>query len=464
METPSTAGSLPPGPRKPSIIQFALTWRRPTASLMSSARTHGKRYTARLPFLPPTVILSDPEDLKELFKLPPDVVHPGEGGRLLEPVLGRYSLIMIDEDLHLEHRRLLLPAFHGERLKALTGLMKELIDRELSTWPTDRPVELHPYLQRLTLEIILRAVFGLEEGERLDKLRAAVNGVLKIANHPASLMLPTVKRYGSWLPVMRRLRRDLADTDAQIYAQVRERRGAMAAGTGPDAPDVLSMLLTARHEDDTPMSDQEIRDELMTALIAGHETTASQLAWAFSLLARNQPAVHKLREERQAGSGDAYLTATLNEVQRLWPVVPNAEPRLTMQPVTVGGHTYPAGVNLLPAAVLLHHDPDIYPDPYAFKPERFLDSRPGTYTWIAFGGGSRRCLGAAFATQEMKLLLQAAIERFEIEPGQAKPEYAKRRSITISPSSGGRVILRTRPQAQRPPVTRLRAVAGGLAQ
>lgn len=408
---------------------------------MASARRYGRRYTANLPFLPPMVILSDPDDLKELFKMPADAVHPGEGGRILEPVLGRYSLIMLDEAPHLEHRRLLLPAFHGERLKALTGLMSDLIDQQLAGWPTGRPIDLHPQLQALTLEIILRTVFGLEQGERLDKLRASVTGVLKIAESPVSMMLPTMKRYGSWLPVMRRLRRVLAETDAEIYAQIRERRDAMAAGTDPDAPDVLSMLLTARHEDDTPMSDKEIRDELMTALVAGHETTASQLAWAFTLLARNQPAVGRIRQERLAGDGDAYLTAAINESQRMWPTVPHAEPRMTKQPVTIGGHTYPAGVTLLAAAFLVHHDPELYPDPFAFKPERFLEARPGTYTWIPFGGGQRRCLGAAFATQEMKLVLGAAVDRFEIEPGQAELEYPRRRSITISPSSGGRVLL-----------------------
>jgi hypothetical protein len=446
----TTAGSLPPGPRLPAWVQFGLAWKRPTRSLLTSRQRFGKRYTIKLPFQPPIVVLSDPDDIKELFQAAPEAIHPGEGARILEPVLGRYSLILLDEDIHLEHRRLLLPAFHGERMKALAGLMSELTERELSQWPTDQPVEIHPYVQRLTLEIILRAVFGLEQGERLDALRSSVTAVLKIAESPVSLMLPTFTRYMPWLPIMRRLRRLLAETDALIYAQVHERRHALLTGSDPDAPDVLSMLLTARHEDHSPMSDQEIRDELMTALVAGHETTASQLAWTFAHLARDRRVVDKLREERQEGTGDAYLTATLNEIQRLSPVVPNAEPRLTLAPITIGGHTYPAGVSLLAAAYLVHHDPEIYPDPFAFEPERFLGVAPGTYTWIAFGGGRRRCLGAAFATQEMKIAVAAAIERFDIEPGQAAPEVARRRSITISPIAGGNVILRRRQQNERP--------------
>jgi len=437
-------GSLPPGPSMSPFIQFVLTWRRPTRSLLAMQRRYGKRFTASLPFQPPIVMMSDPEELKEVFLLPPEVAHPGAGGDLLEPILGRYSLIELDEDIHLEHRRLLLPPFHGEHLKAMTELMRELVDAELSQWPLDQPVSLHPYLQRLTLAIILRTVFGIEEGPREEKLRAAVRRVLTIAESPASLMLPALKRRAPWLPVMRRLRRYLAETDAVVYALVRERREAMAGGADAAGPDVLSMLLAARHEDGSPMSDQEIRDELMTALVAGHETTASQLAWTFALLARDQRVLNKLRAEQRAGAGDAYLTATLNEVQRLWPVVPNAEPRLTMEPVTIGDYTYPRGVVLVPSAFILHHDPELYPDPFAFKPERFVDAAPGTYTWIAFGGGRRRCLGAAFATQEMKLVLGAAVERFQIEPGQDKPEYPRRRSITISPSSGACVILRSR--------------------
>jgi cytochrome P450 len=204
------------------------------------------------------------------------------------------------------------------------------------------------------------------------------------------------------------------------------------------------MLLEARHEDGSPMSAEEIRDELMTALVAGHETTASQLAWAFERLAREPDVARRLAEELDAGDGDDYLTATIHEILRLRPVLPNAEPRLTKEPVTIGGYRYPAGVSLLASAYLVHHDPALYPDPYAFRPERFLAKAPGTYTWIPFGGGRRRCLGASFALQEMKIVLRAVLSRFALAPAATAPEPTGRRSITFSPKHGARVVLRAR--------------------
>jgi cytochrome P450 len=209
------------------------------------------------------------------------------------------------------------------------------------------------------------------------------------------------------------------------------------------------MLLEARHEDGTPMSAQELRDELMTALVAGHETTASELGWAFERLARAPRVLARLGEELDGDEGEEYLTATIHEVLRRKPVLPNAEPRLTKQPVTIGGFRYPAGVALLACAYLVHHDPEIYPEPYAFRPERFLDSSPGTYTWIPFGGGRRRCLGASFAIQEMKIVLRAVLTRYELAPATAAPERTGRRSITFSPAGGATVVLRERARGGR---------------
>jgi hypothetical protein len=194
------------------------------------------------------------------------------------------------------------------------------------------------------------------------------------------------------------------------------------------------------------MSPVELRDELMTALVAGHETTASQLAWAFSLLARAPRVVERLHAGLDEGEDDAYLTATINEVMRIRPVLINAEPRLVKRPVEIGGVEYPPGVVLIANAHLVHHDPDLYPEPLAFLPERFLGESPGTYTWLPFGGGRRRCLGASFALLEMKVVLRAAVERFQLDPA-GPPERARRRSITISPSRGARVILRARVRA-----------------
>ncbi len=437
---------LPAGSRLPAVIQFLAIWTRPGGATMRMRRRYGKRFTSRLPFQLPFVVLSDPEEIKELFLASPEDVHQGEGAWILEPVVGPYSLILLDEALHLEHRRLLLPAFHGERMQRLAGLMTSLAAGELDGWPLGVAIELHPRLQRLTLEIILRAVFGLEAGERLDSLRAALGEVLSFAESPASLLLPSLQRRVPWLPTLRKLGRALAATDALIFEQVVSRRAQLAAGVDVDAPDVLTMLLQARHEDGTPMTDRELRDELMTALVAGHETTASQLSFAFVHLARAPEVVASLHAEIDAGAGagDAYLTATVNEILRLRPVLPNAEPRLAKVPVTIGGWEYPAGTSLVASSYLVHHDPAIYPDPVAFKPERFLGGTPGTYTWIPFGGGRRRCLGAAFAVQGMKLVLAEAVRRFEIRPVEARTERARRRSVTVSPDRRATVILGSR--------------------
>jgi len=426
-------------------MQLLATWTRPAASLERLRQRYGKRITVTLPFQPPFVMLSDPEEIKELFTAAPDAVHPGEGARILEPLIGRNSVILLDEGPHMEQRKLLLPAFHGERMQRVTGLMTELTERELDSWPRGEPVELHPRLQRLTLEIILRAVFGLEQGQRLDDLRDLLTDLLAFTENPLSV-LPAAQRLKRWLPSLRRFNSLIQRTDELIFAVVEERRAALDAGE-QSRDDVLAMLLAATHEaDQSPMSDEEIRDELMTALVAGHETTASQLAWAFEQLSRQPAVISRVAEEIDAGAGDEYLMATIHEALRLKPVLPNAEPRLTKRPIEIGGFRYPAGVALIASAFLVHHDPEIYPDPYAFRPERFLGpgNAPGTYTWIPFGGGRRRCLGASFALQEMKVVLSAVLGRCELDPTGNRPEPTARRSITFSPARGATVVLRDR--------------------
>jgi cytochrome P450 len=418
------------------------TWTRPAASL-ERLRSYGKRVTVRLPFQPPFVMLSDPAEIKEVFTAPPEVLHPGEGASILAPLVGHNSVILLDEQAHLEQRRLLLPAFHGERMQRWTGLMTELAEREVASWPCDEPVALHPRLQRVTLEIILRVVFGLDEGPELDRLRNLLTDVLVYTESPLSV-LPPLQRLLRWTPIQRRFEALRRDTDALIFSLIEQRRAEVAEDEAPERDDVLAMLLAARHEDGSPMSEQELRDELMTALVAGHETTASQLAWALERLAREPAVCARLVEEIEGGESDPYLSATITEILRLRPVLPNAEPRLTKQEVEIGGFRYPPGVVLLASAFLVHRDPDIYPDPHAFRPERFLDVSPGTYTWIPFGGGRRRCLGASFAIQEMKAVLRATLARYALAAASGAPETTRRRSITFSPSGQTTVVLTRR--------------------
>ena len=434
---------LPPGPSWPILVQSIAWWTRPVPFMERCRDKYGGRFTMRLAGTPPFVTISDPAEIKELFMSPPDVLHPGEGANVLEPVVGQHSLILLDEDPHLEQRRLLLPAFHGERMKRLTGLMTEVAEREAESWPRDEPFQLHPRMQGLTLEIILRAVFGLEQGERLEALRTRLAKILDFGLQPASLV-PALRRdiwpMHKWSDFVR-LREEV---DGLIFELIDERRAS-----DEDRDDVLAMLLTARHEDDTPMTPQELRDELMTLLVAGHETTASQLAWTFERLVRTPRVLRRLTEAVDAGDDD-YVDATVNESLRHRPVLPLAEPRLTKKPVEIGGWKYPVGVALTANAYLVHHDPAIYDEPYEFRPERFVDEQPGTYTWLPFGGGRRRCIGASFAQLEMRLVLNSVLSRYALEATERGPETTRRRAITFTPSRGATVVARGRETRAEP--------------
>jgi hypothetical protein len=426
----------------PTALQTLAFWSRPNAFMERCATRYGRRFTLRIVSQPPFVVLWDPDEIKEVFQAPPDVLHPGEGARILEPLVGRHSVILLDEAPHMEQRKLLLPAFHGERMQRLAGLMSELAEREVASWPRGERIVLHGRLQRLTLEIILRAVFGLERGAQLDELRELLSEILAFAENPLS-MLPRPPRPFTLRGPIARQDRLHARADELIAELIAERR---RAGAGGD--DVLAMLLAAEHEDGSPMSAEELRDELMTALVAGHETTASELAWGFERLSREPAVLSRLYEEIDGDSDETYLTATVQEILRHRPVLPHAEPRLVKQPIEIGGFTYQPGAMLAAFAHLVHHDPAIYPEPQAFRPERFIESEggkaPGTYTWIPFGGGRRRCLGASFALLEMKLALRAVLERCELHPVGARGEQARRRNITVSPAGGCEVILRER--------------------
>ncbi len=461
---------LPPGPRQPAAWQTIVAWRRPTAMLERCKKRYGRRFTIRLLGQPPFVVLSDPDEIKQVFMAAPEVLHPGEGVRVLESIVGPNSVILLDEDAHMEQRRLMLPAFGGERMQALAGVMTELTERELAHWPRDEAIELHPRLQRVTLEIILRVVFGLEQGAQLDELRGTLTELLAFSESPLSL-LPFAGRllsgHGRWA----RFPQLHAEVDRQLFALIEQRRADAADHAGGESDDesrgdVLGMLLSARHEDGEPMSAQELRDELMTALVAGHETTASQLAWAFERLAREPEVRRRLVDELDEGESEAYLTATIQEIMRLRPVLAEAEPRVVKQRVEIGGVEYPPGVALIASAYLVHRDPDIYPHPEELRPERFMEKAggraPGTYTWIPFGGGRTRCLGARFAMQEMKVVLGAVLGACEIVPVDPAAERTRRRSITLSPAGQARVILRDRADAVRDRADAVRDRAGAV--
>lgn len=383
---------LPPGPTYPKMIQGIGFWARPLSYLERCRARYGKRFTLRLPVAPPFVMLSDPEEAKQVFTAAPEVLHPGEGARVLEPIVGRNSVLLLDEDAHMSQRKLMLPAFHGEKMAALSGLMAEVAEREVAGWPRDEALELHPRMQHLTLEIILRAAFGLDPGQRLDALRERLGAMLAFGDKAISLMPPPPD--GLAARVLERVgpladfARVQAEADALIFELIEERRREDA-----ERDDILAMFLQARHEDGSPMSEQELRDELMTLLVAGHQTTASSLGWAFAALPRNPAVLRRLTDEIDAGEEDSYLTATIQETLRRRPVLPNVGPRLTMEPVEIGGWLYPAGVCVIPTPTSSTTIPTTTQIPTRFGPNGSSMTRPAPTP----GSPSAAVAGAAWA-------------------------------------------------------------------
>ncbi|MGK8557257.1 cytochrome P450 [Nocardia gipuzkoensis] len=438
---------LPSGPSMPGALQTAwwLIWPNPFLELCR--KRFGTRFTLNLLTQPPMVFLSDPGDVRELLKAAPEVILPGEGGKVLEPALGTHSLITLDGDEHLEHRRLMAPALHGASIARLTPLVESITDRYLARMPRGEEFPIHRDLQSLTMEIIMRATFGPLEGTRLNRVRDTVWRAIGLAESPLFMLRATrtvpVLRW-AWMPfdsVMRQL-------DREIYALIADRRAARDAGSdNSDGVDLLSVLLDARHEDGSPMTDTEIRDELLTLVVAGHETTASQIGWALLLLARNPAVQERLRDELTDGAdgGHDYLLATIQETLRCDMATPHPEPRVVAEPVTIGGIGYRPGVILQAHGHLMHHDPAIYPDPESFRPERFLGNRPVPYSWIPFGGGRRRCIGSTLAMLEMRIVLRKILLQCEIRQAGTGVERGRRRAITSSPADGAVVVLIDRP-------------------
>jgi cytochrome P450 len=419
----------------PRPIQTAI-WTRQAQWMLAQGRARfGPMFTLDIAYEGRWVIVSDPELIKQVFTGDPKVFHAGEGNDILRPLLGKYSLLTLDEAPHMSQRKLLLPPFHGKRMAGYEGTMREVAAREIESWPTGVPYRLRPRMQAMTLDIILETVFGVHEGARLADLREALRSFLDMLTNPR-MLLPILtlgpERIRAYPPFRRRVDR----VAALIVDEITERR---AAADLEERDDILSLLVAARHEDGSPMSDAEIHDELLTLLVAGHETTATALSWAVERLIRHPEKLARLREEVEAGE-EAYLTATIQETLRLRPVIVIVIRRLT-EAIQLGGYDLPAGVNVVPSIHLVHRDPSIYPEPDAFRPERFLEAPPGTYTWIPFGGGVRRCLGAAFAQQEMAIVLRELVARRSIRPTDPAAERSFRRAITETPRRNAEVVL-----------------------
>jgi cytochrome P450 family 135 len=430
--------ALPPGPRAPATLQTIRLLAKPVPFFESARRRYGEPFTAHVLRAGRLVFISDPPSIKALFAADRDnIVAPGRNV-VLAPLLGERSLLLLNGPEHLARRKLMLPPFHGERIRAYEQVMEEATEREISRWPLDREFRIHPSMQAITLEVIMRAVFGVGE-DRRDDLRERLLGILAATRSPLAigLTIPAVRSVGAF----RRVRRTIAETDEILAAEIGERRA------DPDLAsreDILSLLVAARDEDGEGMSDAELRDQLLTLLMAGHETTATALAWAFDLLFRRPESMERLRAEVE-GDEHSYLDAVAEETLRLRPVVPFVGRQLRV-PMELGGHQLPAGTVVMPSIYLAHTRADLYPEPYAFRPERFLAESPETFSWIPFGGGTRRCIGAAFAQVEMRVVLRTVLRMVELRAASTEPEEAVRRNVTLSPRNGTPALVARRPE------------------
>jgi len=433
--------ALPPGPSTPAPLNLVRFARRPLELLERWHARYGDAFTVKMPGFGVGVYVADPEAIRGLFTGDQSDLRAGEANSFMEPVLGPHSVLVLDGGEHLRQRRLLLPPFQGSRVTAFREVIRDVAEREVARWRPGSELVLRERMRALTFEVICRAVFGVTEPERVEALRAKLGAV--IDSSPLYMLSAALRRdLGPGSPG-RRFQQRLRVADAALYEEIERRRGE------PDLesrPDVLSLLLGARDEDGRGMSDSELRDELFTMLGAGHETTATGLAFAFELLLHNPPVLARLREEL-AGGRDTYLEAVVKETLRLRPVIDAAERTLTV-PRTVAGWELPAGVKVYPGIVLVHHRADLYPRPHEFRPERFAEEGADSYSWIPFGGGIRRCIGAALATAEMAEVLRVAVPRVELRPVRAEPDPVVLRGITLAPKHGVRVTVeRTLPVA-----------------
>ncbi len=426
---------LPPGPSAPPVVQTTRWLLRPISFLESCRRRFGDAFSVRfLGFQTPMVMLSQPDAIRALYTVPEHGLPPGRTVAL-RPIVGARSLLLLEGRGHLARRRLMLPPFHGERMRSYEAIVRDAVARDVERWPAGQPFAIHPHMQSVTLDVILRAVFGVADPERRERLAGRL-GRLLAGTASAGLQFGVLlsRRVGGPDP-LDRLRTLTDEIDVLLAEEIAARRA-------DPREDILSLLVGARFEDGGGMDDGEIRDQLMTLLLAGHETTATALAWTFDLLLRHPRVLDRLVAEVDAGR-DAYVRAVVAESLRLRPVVPLAGRRLATE-LRVNGHVLPAGTDVTPAIWLVHTRADRYPEPYAFRPERFLEDAPATYAWIPFGGGVRRCLGAAFAEMEMRVALEEILRRRVLLPASAAPELVARRNVTFSPRKGTRVIAAAR--------------------
>ncbi|HEY4278485.1 MAG TPA: cytochrome P450 [Conexibacter sp.] len=424
---------LPKGSKLPPLLEAARFARDPIGTALGAHRRYGEPFTLRIPGFLPSIVFSSPELVKQVVTGRPDVFHAGLANRPLAPVLGRWSLLTLDRRPHLSQRKLLLPPFHGERLRSYVDTIRELAEREVTGWPLGKPFRADLRIQSLTLEVILVVVFGIADEARKDELRRLLPPYVESSRRVVFWGEAANRDIGP-LRLRSTFEARRAAVDDLLYREIADRRlvgdDELSART-----DILSMLLQATHDDGTRMSDQELRDELMTLVVAGHETTATALTWAIDLLLRNPAVLARLRDD----DDDAYVRATCQEILRIRPIVPFVG-RVLTEPVQIGPHEVPAGVGLTASIITTHHREDIFPQPSVFRPERFLtDGEVPAYGWLPFGGGVRRCIGASFAQFEMETILRV-LARADVRLAVRRPEPIRATGVTLVPGRGVKLV------------------------
>jgi cytochrome P450 len=432
---------LPPGPELPSPILTAQFARRPLDTLRRWQARYGNVITARFVGFGTGVYVAEPDAIRELFTGDQSDLLAGEANSILEPVLGKHSVLVLDGPEHLRQRRLLLPPFQGSRVAAFRTTIADVAEREVDRWQPGERLVLRERMRALTFEVIARAVFGVSEPVRMEELRRALSAVIDTGT--IMMAMPLMRADLGRLSPGGRLARRLRAADALIYEEIARRRREADV---EERTDVLSLLLQARDEDGREMTDAELRDELFTMLAAGHETTATGLAFALELLLRNPAKMTRLRESIADGD-DGYLTAVGKETLRMRPVIDAAERTLT-KPRTVAGWELPPGIKVYPAIALVHHRADLYPQPDEFRPERFADEGAESYSWLPFGGGIRRCIGAALAQVEMTEVLRVVASRVDLSLERDQPDPVVLRGITLAPKHGVPVRVVGRRQSE----------------
>jgi cytochrome P450 len=428
----------------PPLAQTIWWLLRPVGLMEACRRRYGDAFSLTFTgFDSPMVLMSDPEMIRELYGSKEHGLPVGRTVSLL-PLMGPGSLLLLEGAAHLERRKLMLPSFHGERLRAYEDGIRVIAEAEVASWRTGEEFAIRERMLAIALEAILRVVFGVSDQSRLARLRVLMPALMSSTSSVMlSLRVLLARKFGRPSP-LERLAGLREEIDGLLLGEIAERRASAERGD-----DVLSLLLDARFEDGTPICDRELRDHLVTLLLAGHETTATGLAWTFELLLRNPLVLERLIASFAEGDG-TYVRAVISESLRLRPVVPLAGRTLASE-LVAGGLALPAGSDVTPAIWLTHTRADIYPEPYAFRPERFLDGAPSPYAWIPYGGGVRRCLGAAFAEQEMRIVLETVLTQIELAPA-GEPERIARRNVTFVPRHGTRVRVLRRLRANRVPV------------